>query len=255
MFRGPTLDSTATAFLAGDETLLVDALATPEDGRALRENLQEQHGARVAAVVVTHFMDDHVGGVVAFPEARVFAHRLFGFTHGLGRSAASHFDGYRKPDVLVDASMELAGGTHRLRIFYNPGKTVCMLNVDVAASDLVIAGDNLIGRIVYLSNSVPDLVDAALQRLQAIGRRHVVAGHQGSFESNAIGSALVYLRALGEHVRAAYGKDADWRERVLDVALEDCLPLDVQATPFEQHWHGQNLLRIVERQLFRVAYN
>ncbi len=254
VFRGPAFESVATAFLAGEQTVLVDTLASLDDALAMRQYLQAHGGARVATIVSTHYMDDHAGGLAAFPEARVLAHPLFGFTHALGRTPASRFDGYRAPDQQVDAPLELVAGRHRLRVFPSAGKTVCMLNVDVPAADLIVAGDNLIGRIVYLSSSTPELLDGGLQRLQASGRRHVVAGHQGAFDSAAVGIARRYLQALTERVRAAYEAGAGWQERVLHLTLEDCMRDDIAPTDFERHWHGQNLQRIVERQLMRVRY-
>lgn len=254
VFRGAAFESVATVFLAGRETVLIDTLASVEDALAMRQHLEDHCGARVATILSTHYMDDHTGGLAVFPEARVIAHRLYGFTHALGRTAASRFEGYRKPDQLVDAPIELVAGRHRLRVFGNPGKTVCMLNVEAPAADLIIAGDNLIGRIAYLSSSTSELLDAGLARLQASGRQHIVAGHQGAFGMAAVGVARQYLHALATCVRAAHDRGAGWQDRVLGLAIEDCMPDEITPTDFERHWHGQNLQRIVERQLMRIRY-
>lgn len=255
VFRGSAFESVSTAFLGGDETVLVDTLASLDDALAMRQYLQSHGGAPVGTIVCTHYMDDHTAGLAAFPEARVIAHRLYSFTHALGRTAASRFEGYRPPDQLVDAPVEIMAGPHRLRVFGNAGKTVCMLNVEAPESDLIVAGDNFIGRVAYLSSSTMELLDGGLQRLQMSGRRHVVAGHQGAFDGTAVGVARHYLQALSGRVRAAHDAGPGWQDRVLGIAAQACLPDDVEATRFERHWHGENLQRIVERQLMRVCYS
>jgi hypothetical protein len=53
VIRGATLESTATTFLAGDETVLVDALASADEALAMRRHLEEERGARVATIVAT----------------------------------------------------------------------------------------------------------------------------------------------------------------------------------------------------------
>lgn len=164
VIRGVTLESTATAFLAGDETVLVDALASVDESLAMRPHLEEERGAQVATIVAMHYMDDHVAGIAAVPEARVLA------------------------------------------------------------------------------------------RLEAANRSHVVASHLGIFAASAIDAAGRKLQTLAHHVRAGHARGSGWRERVLAVDMHDCLPRGLQVTLFERYWHGQNLQRIAERQLFRVSY-
>lgn len=257
VFTGATFESTATAFLAGDDTLLVDTLANEEEARAVKQYLLEMHSARVAQVVLSHFMDDHTNGLKAFPDAQVMAHPLYKFTHALGRTSpprSSEVAGLF-PTRRIESRTEMSVGSHRLTIFPNPGKTVCMLNVDAPSSDLVIAGDNLIGRIVYLSSSVPEQIVEALHRLQQTGRRSIVCGHQGVHSSDAISDAIHYVNQLRRMVTLAHAHAGDWRSAVLSIPIESCLAETITPTAFETHWHGENLKRVVERHLFRVVYN
>jgi cyclase len=255
VFCAPTYESVATAFLSNGEALLVDALASADEALALRAYLERERHSRVRRIVVSHYMDDHVAGLGAFPDAEVIAHRMYAFTHALGRTRRTGVVEFRAPDRVVDRSVDLVHGPHRVHVFHNPGKTVCMLNVDVPESDLTIAADNVISRLPYLSSSVPELLDDALTLLQGLARRIVVAGHQGAFDASALADARIYLANLRERVQAArLGADGDPDHRVLEVACAQCFSPSVDPTPFERQWHAENLCRVVERKLFWTRY-
>src|SRR5687768_18473588 len=96
--------------------------------------------------------------------------------------------------------MTIRWGRHELRLLHNAGKTMDHLSVDVPTADLVCAGDNIVGNIVYLSKADPALLRAAIGRLRQFGRGTVVGGHIGKFGAVVLDNALYYLDQLREAV-------------------------------------------------------
>ena len=192
-------------------------------------------------VVCTHGMSDHTAGLRLFAHATVMAHRL----HHLavhpqaGRNTAETVD----PDITFSDELTLRWGRHRLRLFHNPGKTNDTLNIDAPTADLAFASDNLVGRIVYLSHSSPELLDAALVKLAALQRQRVVGGHMGCFPGQAVAHARSYLQTLRKRVLAlrAAVPSADQASGIQRIAIEDCVAPGVLPVAFEREWHGHNL--------------
>ncbi len=250
VFRGEAYESLATAFIHGRDVLLVDALGGREDAQALQSCLEGRRGLRVAIILMTHYMSDHMAALRRFPQARIAAHRLYAQTFRAQRGLTTE-----EQEVFVPPSIELGGeldfdwGRHHLRVFPNEGKTPCSLNVDVPTADLVLCGDNLVGNTVYLSSSTPERLDAGLLRLQQLGRDRLIPGHMGVLPGSALANARHYLLRLRQEVVIAR-RSADAARGVRDIAIESCLAADVVPTPFEREWHGRNLELIVERGLF-----
>lgn len=254
LLRGEAHQSVATAFLDDRKVLLVDALASDEDARELQSVL-EDHGRRtVRAVVMTHYMSDHLAGVRLFASARVLAHRYYIHTYLAQRDRDGDTDAhFVPPSVTFDTSLELSWGKRRLRLLHNPGKTLCALAVDVPDSDLVLCGDAVVGNTVYFSaTAAPEMLGESLVRLRSLGRATVVPGHMGAFDATVLENAQHYLRTIGARVqglRRQYdGAQLDGSLRAL--RIEDCLAPEVIASDFEREWHGYNLERIIERRLF-----
>jgi cyclase len=249
VFRGEAYESLATAFIHGRDVLLVDALADRVDAEAMRAHLEGELGKRVRLILMTHYMSDHMSALGLFPTARIAAHRHYAhtFLSQRGRSA-------QEEQEFVPPSIELAGdlsfdwGRHRLQVFHNPGKTPCMLNVDVPDADLVIASDNLVGNTAYLSYTAPELLDAGLLRLQQLGRSRVIPGHMGVLPGVVVGNARHYLKQLGERVLALRRQGR--ADHIRAILIEDCLATGVTPTPFEREWHDINLNMVLERGVF-----
>src|SRR5690606_28157179 len=75
MFVGDDHESVATAFLDGDDALLVDSLGSEGDAQWLRRVLCDEMGATVRIIAATHSMSDHMAGLPLFPGALTIAHR------------------------------------------------------------------------------------------------------------------------------------------------------------------------------------
>lgn len=250
MFVGDGYESVATAFLAGDEVLLVDALGSEEDARWLHRTLCVEMGKTVRMIVATHYMSDHLAGLAQFPEALTIAHRHHRHSFLSQNRRVDAF--YREPKVVFDHAMSIQWGPHELRLLHNPGKTMDHLSVDVPSADLVCAGDNIVGRIVYLSKADPQLIRAAIGRLRQFGRATVVGGHMGRFPAAVLDHALHYLDRLQDavvRIRAELApQQAD--ARIAAIAIEDCLAAGVEAVAFEREWHQRNLEAVVAQSVF-----
>lgn len=257
LFHGDQLESLATAFIDGERVLLVDALASEADALEMRAYLQDKLGKKVEAIVLTHGHTDHLAGVRLFPGAEVIAQRLFMYTfmEKRGRDGLGD-EGFVAPTTVVDQRLSLPWGRHTLELFHNAGKTICSLGIEVASADLLFVADNIVGNIAYIGASVPELIDDAIVRLQRRGRSRIVPGHIGMLDWTALSNARHYLAMLraevGKARAAARGGDAV--EAIRAIGIEDCLASKLEPTPFERHWHGQNLERIVERKLFALPY-
>lgn len=250
VFTGRHLHSTATAFLHGDDVLLVDSMGAIDDARALKR-LFDGRGERVRYVVCTHFMDDHTAGLRVFDDAVAIAHpghRATFLTQPDRDDAA-----FVAPQLLVDGSLRFRWGAHELHIAPNPGKTPDHLYVDVPTADLVCAGDNIVGNIVYLSRADPEQSDAAIARMQRLGRGSVVSGHMGLFPARTLSNAREYLRNLRAAViRAWHLGEAHAERQIREIRIEDCLAADVVPRDFEREWHAQNLAVIRLQRIFAL---
>lgn len=251
MFVGDEVQSVSTAFINGNDVLLVDALGSVEDAAWMRDVLCGQMDKTVRLVAATHFMSDHVAGMTIFPDALVMAHRHYRHTFlSQNRPVAAL---YREPDLLID-NATLRWGRHELHFLHNPGKTMDHLSVDVPSADLVCVGDNIVGNIVYLSKADPVLLAAAIGSIRQFGRGRVVAGHIGAFGAETLDNALHYLSALRDNVVGIRTRtpSSEVSGRIATIRIEDCLAANVEPSAFEREWHGHNLDVIVSQSIFAL---
>jgi glyoxylase-like metal-dependent hydrolase (beta-lactamase superfamily II) len=252
MFVGADHESVATAFLDGDDVLLVDSLGCVEDAQRMRSVLCGDMGKTVRVVTATHFMSDHLAGMSLFEDALTIAHRHHRQTFLSQNRRVDAF--YREPRVVFDSTMNIRWGRHELCFIHNPGKTMDHVSVDVPSADLVCAGDNIVGNIVYLSKADPLLIRGAIGRMRQFGRGTVIGGHMGRFPAVVLDNAVHYLDRLREAVVSIRtntpGQRAD--ERISALAIEACVAPQVDPTPFEREWHGHNLEAIVAQSMFEL---
>jgi cyclase len=252
MFVGDDHESVATAFLDGDDVLLVDSLGCVEDANWMRRVLCEDMGKTVCVIAATHFMSDHLAGLSLFPEALTIAHRHYRHTFLSQNRRIDEL--YREPKVTFDSTMSLRWGQHDLYFLHNPGKTLDHVSVDVPTADLVIAGDNIVGNIVYLSKADPELMRGAIGRIRQFGRRTVIGGHMGRFPAVALDNATHYLDRLQEcviQIRANAAPD-EVDSRIASIQIEACLAPQVEPVAFEREWHQHNLEVIVAQSTFTL---
>lgn len=251
MFVGDDHESVATAFIDGDDALLVDALGSDEDARWLRETLCGRMGKTVRAIVSTHRMSDHMAALRLFPEAATIAHRHHRHAFVSQNRRVDAF--YREPTAVFDQAMSVRWGRHELHLLHNPGKTLDHLSVDVPSADLVCAGDNIVGNIVYLSKAEPAMLRAAIARIRQLGRGTVVGGHMGRFGAVALDNALHYLdrlQAATMRIRAATPSSDRAAAAIGAIRIEDCVAPGVEPVAFEREWHRRNLEVVVTQAIF-----
>jgi len=249
LFIGETYDSNSTAFVKGDEVLLVDGMASRRDAEELRERIETGLRKRVRFVIATHYFSDHLAALKLFPGAEIIAHRnyLHTFTTENYRTEEEAAN-FVEPTVLIGDSLVMRWGRYTLDVFHNPGHTLSTLSVEVPEADLLMDGGNLVGNIVYCHYSAPEMLRQALRRLRRRGRGRLISSHGGVREGRAVEHALVYLDRLEAHARAAW-QSGEAGESVLRIPIDECLSPGLTASPFEELYHGRNLESIVGRRL------
>jgi cyclase len=103
MFVGEDHESVATAFIDGDDALLVDSLGCIEDAQWLHRVLCEEMGKTVRVLAATHFMSDHMAGLSLFPNALTIAHRHYRHTFLSQNRPVDEL--YREPQLTFDGTM------------------------------------------------------------------------------------------------------------------------------------------------------
>jgi glyoxylase-like metal-dependent hydrolase (beta-lactamase superfamily II) len=244
---GERYQSNCTIFLDGGRALLVDGMASREDALELRRFLERDLEKRAALLVSTHYFSDHLAAWGLFPGVPVVAHR--NYRHSFDSEAfrteeeKSHFV---EPTVLVRGGLEIVWGRYHLDLFHNPGHTLCSLAIDVPEADLLIAGDTVVGNIVYLYYGNPVLRKRALERLRGRGRGKLLSSHSGVSGPERLERALHYL----ERLEAEASKSRAAGEGILEISLESCLPTGVPGTDFERIYHRRNLDLVAEGRIF-----
>lgn len=247
---GKTYQSNSAVLLNGDRALLIDALASREDAEALRAFIETTLGARVAFILCTHYFSDHLAALSLFPDAQIVAHKAYRDTFDTERfrsDAEASF--FVEPTILVSTELSIRWGRFTLNVFHNPGHTPSTLGVDIPEADLLVAGDTVVGNIVYLTYSTPTGLSSALGNLQRRRKGRFLTSHLGVRGSEAIDHAMHYLQALEENVREAR-KIAPHAASIAGIDIHTCLPDGVETYPYEEIFHQRNLDTIVERKLF-----
>ncbi|MBU8974554.1 MBL fold metallo-hydrolase [Lysobacter sp. MMG2] len=252
MFVGDEHESVATAFIDGDDVLLVDSLGSQADARWLHDVLCLQMGKTVRVIVATHYMSDHMAGLTQFPDAMTLAHRHHRHAFLSQNRPADAL--YREPKVIFGDAMAIRWGRNELRLLYNPGKTMDHISVDVPTADLVCAGDNIVGNIVYLSRADPALMRAAIGRMRQFGRSTVIGGHIGRFPAVVLDHAIHYLDRLRETVVRIRSQAPvqELEARIGAIRIEDCVAAGVEPVAFEREWHQRNLEVILAQSTFAL---
>lgn len=249
VFIGETYNSNSTAFVKGDEVLLVDGMASQSDAEQLRERIETGLKKQVRFIIATHYFSDHLAALKLFPRAEIIAHQNYLLTFSTENfRTEEEAANFVEPTMLVSDGLVMRWGRYTLDIFHNPGHTMSTLSIEVPEADLLMAGDNVVGNIAYFSYSTPDMAWHALRRLKRTGRTRLISSHAGLRDSDALENAMFYLDSLKTNAQAAWqlGSEGD---SVLQIPIDKCLRPDLKALPFEELYHRRNLQSIVDRRL------
>ena len=246
LFIGDTYESNSTVFVAGEDVLLVDALASAKDAQQLKQFVETELNKQVRLIISTHYFSDHLAALNSFPRATVFAHENYRETFDAEQFRTDEeMTFFREPDVLISDRLKIRWGAYTLNVSHNPGHSSSTLAIDVPEADLLFVGDTLVGNILYLRYSTPERFVTALENLRAKSRRNVISSHGSIRSADAIGHASHYLTRLGEGVQ-----QLGWDKSLLGAPLEQFLADGITASDFERMFHARNLETIVERRLF-----
>ncbi|HEY0379864.1 MAG TPA: MBL fold metallo-hydrolase [Pyrinomonadaceae bacterium] len=249
VFIGETYHSNSTAFVKGDEVLLVDGMASRSDAEELRERIEAGLNKRVRFIIATHYFSDHLAALKLFPRAEIIAHQNYLHTFSTEKFRTDEeAANFVEPTMLISDSLVMRWGRYTLDIFHNPGHTMSTLSIEVPEADLLMAGDNVVGNLAYFSYSTPEMAWHALRRLKRTGRSRLISSHQGVRPSDALENAMFYLDSLKANARAAWAGGTGGNS-VLQIPIDTCLRPDLKASPYEELYHQRNLQSIVERRL------
>jgi glyoxylase-like metal-dependent hydrolase (beta-lactamase superfamily II) len=250
---GADMDSNSTVIVNNDEALLIDAMGSRRDAEELQRFVEAELGKRVRFIICTHYFSDHLAALKLFTEAQIIAHQNYDHTFAAEKfrteEEKAHFV---EPDILISSGLRMRWGRYALDVFYNPGHTMSTINIDIPQADLLMVGDNIVGRLVYLYYSTPNLAQTALERLHRRARGRIVEGHQGMLGGETVGHALHYLNSLSTHVKEARLSTRS-EEAIQEISLDQCLSPGVEALAFEHIFHQRNLQTILERDLFAAS--
>ncbi len=250
VFIGETYHSNSTAFVRGDEVLLVDGMASRADAEELRERIEVGLGKQVRFIIATHYFSDHLAALKLFPRAEIIAHQNYLHTFSTERHRTEEEEAhFVEPTMLISDALSMKWGRYTLEIFHNPGHTMSSLSIEVPEADLLMAGDNVVGNIAYFSYSTPDMARHALRRLKRRGRSRLISSHTGVRDSEALANAMSYLDSLKTNVRAALATGGEG-DTVLRIPIDSCLRPELKASPYEELYHRRNLESVVDRRLF-----
>jgi glyoxylase-like metal-dependent hydrolase (beta-lactamase superfamily II) len=250
LFVGDTYNSNSTAFIKGDDVLLVDGMASRLDAEELRERIEAGLKKQVRFIIATHYFSDHLAALRHFPRAEIITHQNYMHTFSTERHRTKEEEAhFVEPTILISDALVMRWGRYTLEIFHNPGHTMSSLSIEVPEADLLMAGDNVVGNIAYFSYSTPDMARHALHRLKRRGRNRLISSHQGVRNSEALENAIFYLDSLKANAQAAW-QSGGKGDSVLQIPIDECLSSGIKASQYEEIYHRRNLESIVDRRLF-----
>lgn len=189
VFVGDTYASNATIFRSPEGTLIIDALASVADARALAARAEP-----VRLVILTHGFSDHLAALGTFAGVPVLAHRALGATFAREQfRSEEEATFFREPTVRIAHPTSVSWGRHVLELTPLPGHTESDLVLDVPSIDTLFTGDIAVGNIAYLKYSDVPAHRAALEWCIARGRSRIVQGHGGIQSGKTLRDALAYL--------------------------------------------------------------
>ena len=251
--RGSEGRPNAGFVVTADGVVVIDALGTPQEGRALVRAIRRQTKAPIRWLILTHHHPDHAFGAIELRHAgaRVMAHpdhTMLASDNGFDNLTADWvrtrgieaMRGFVYADTADRAvSMphdSLRIGTRTIRLWHpaSPAHTAGDLVVHLPDAGVVFAGDLLIeDGISMVVDGRSALLLSALDSLRAFGATMVVPGHGAIQRDGAralIDSTQSYLRALRQTMRAAVEGNVPMRRAMAGLPQPDELrPVSVNS--------------------------
>lgn len=198
--------------------VVVDTLSTPADAGWLRAQVAVDCAGRLLVVVDTHADYDHAWGNSAFADAPIIGHRLCAERLQGDEAAADiarwsaempgRFDEVvaTPPSILHgDEGLVLDGGDVTIELIHTPGHTDDHVSLYLREPGILLAGDA--AEVPFPHIDSPDglvRARASLERLAALGARHVLPCHGGTTDPVILERNLAWLDAVVADPRLPY---------------------------------------------------
>jgi glyoxylase-like metal-dependent hydrolase (beta-lactamase superfamily II) len=229
---GDAYDSNSTILLNGKEALLIDAMASKKDARDLKQLIEQNFEVTVRFFICSHYFSDHLAALKLFPASQIIAHKNYRQTFDQERfRSEDEASFFVEPTILMSDELTIRWGRFHLNLFYNPAHTTGTINIDIPEADLIHVSDTIVGNMVYIAYSSLDAFFPGLEKIKKCGRKKLISSHLGLRGIEAIDYAESYLRTLQQKLQQTGSK----------ITLQECLPQQVEATPFENIFHKRNV--------------
>lgn len=217
-------NSNAGFVVTSEGVVVIDALGTPELGRALLAAIRSVSDAPIRRVIVTHYHADHFYGLSAFKSAgaEIWAHKAA--REYLASDVAQDRLAQRRrelapwvdehtqllpPDRWLEGNTSFAlGGLHFELIRIGPAHAPDDLAVMVREDAALFSGDIVFtGRVPFVGDADSRRWLAAMDELLRLNPEVMVPGHGAASRDAA--ADLVFTRDYLRHLRTAMGKAAE----------------------------------------------
>jgi glyoxylase-like metal-dependent hydrolase (beta-lactamase superfamily II) len=135
------------AIIKEDKALLIDT-GLEEQMKEVKNDLEESK-ITIEKVIISHFHKNHIQGLGILPNVTVYGSSYYKQTLDMYIPQSEH---YAKPTILVDKSLILEYGKHKIEMIQNPGHSLCTLLVKINEEFLYVADE-----LIFSNTGVPIL--------------------------------------------------------------------------------------------------
>ncbi|MDF2945308.1 MAG: hypothetical protein K0S01_4166 [Herbinix sp.] len=124
------------AIINDDRAVLIDT-GLEEQTKEVKNDLEESK-ITIDKVIISHFHNNHMQGLGILPDVTVYGSSHYMQTIDLLTPQCEH---YYNPTILVDKSLTLEFGNHKIEMIQNPGHSLCTLLVKINEEFLYVADE------------------------------------------------------------------------------------------------------------------
>lgn len=129
----------AYALISDGKALLIDT-GYEHEGAQIGEDLKD-NGLELAGIIISHFHDDHMRGIKAFPGVPVYGSEEYKKTLDMWTEKEEHEKFI--PSVIVKDTLPFNFGEHHICIIQSPGHSNCTVLVNIDDAYVHIADELL----------------------------------------------------------------------------------------------------------------
>lgn len=232
------------AIVTMDGPVLIDTPALPQDALDLKAQLRKLTKRRIARLIYTHEHFDHVIGTAHLTRKGIIAHyatvnEIEYLKTNLG-AEINHFfpDLYRQyqgvfdkvelvsPQITFTKEMRLYTGNLTLELEHIGGHSPASIMVYVKEDRVLFCGDIVdVGMPFVTPYSRFDEWITALKRIEGMNVVKIVPGHNEVYGKEVVKATRAYFETMRERVREFVKAGASKKQVVIDVSLNDVLPV------------------------------